>query len=744
MTIIYQFKWLLLILILLTITACGESGNGNDNNTDTQPDPFSFNPQESAPLNSVTTSNPITVSGVNTRSPIRISGGEYAVNGGEYANTNGFVVSGDTIEVRQTSSAEFLTITRTILTIGEVSATFAVTTIAADTTPNPFHFIERKDAAPDTLYESNTITVSGINAPAPINIVGGEYAINGGIYTTVAGTVSNGQTVSVRQTSSSSPSNTTDTVLTIGGISDTFNVTTSNTEIPLDVGRAGDIDGVKVWQLPDAPNGDKPDQSWLAVGSDINGEIYISGHDHISNSMLYRLHQADGVLRWIGDARTASEAADNWEFGETAEKFHTRPTYHNGKVYVATLDKSSMDSAYLGTRGFHWYSYDKIDNKFDDLSASEPGGVGAEQIQLVTIQKDEKNNLLYGMSIPENKLVRYDITLGQTTVLGKPVEWEKSSHPSMSGWNGFFYSTRFMWVDSRGRVYITGGSSRNQWNQGEPASTFDHVWYYDPATGFGELTDFELQGPNAMEVGQWDRAREVLYTSDDQGNIYRFVDADASWSFVGQPDFSAIPFGTPKTWVFQLSADAEKIYIGLSDVSYPNAIWEFNIATGQTTELTKLSALDAEASTQDFITGYDSWDNNGSFYVSDFTMYNGVNVYMLGIDPVRIKAEQDSSFELVEVASQNTGAGVTVSRSGSVSKALEVLYDVRLFDAQGVRLDTILGETTVTAGQMKIELTIASLGLPSANTFDYAEFVLIADGNDYVLADNHKLVLETP
>lgn len=721
--------------------ACG--GN-DDNNTDTQPDPFSFSPQDNAPINSVLTSNTITVSGINTRSTIRISGGEYAINGGNYADTNGFVVSGDTIEVRQTSSPEFLTTTRTILTIGEINATFAVTTIAADTSPNPFYFIERNNADPDTLYESNTITVSGVNAPTPINILGGEYAIDGGTYTTVAGTITNGQTVLVRQTSSSAPSDTTDTVLTIGDISDTFSVTTSNTDIPFAVGRAGNIDGVKVWQLPDAPNGDKPDQSWLAVGSDISGEIYISGHDHISNSMLYRLHQADGVLRWVGDAQTASEAADNWEAGETAEKFHTRPTFHNGQVYVATLDKSSMDSAYLNTRGFHWYSYDKTDNEFYDLSASETGGVGAEQIQLVAIQKDEKNNLLYGMSIPENKLVRYDIALGKTTVLGKPVEWEKSSHPSLSGWNGFFYSNRFMWVDSRGRVYISGGSSRNQWNQGEPASTFDHVWYYDPVTGFGELTDFELQGPNAMEVGQWDRAREVLYTSDDQGNIYRFVDADASWSFIGQPDFSVIPFGIPKTWVFQLSADAEKIYIGLSDVSYPNAIWEFDIATGQTTELAKISELDGEASTQDFITGYDSWDNNGGFYLSDFTMYNGVNVFMLGIDPVRVKAEQDSSFELVEVTAQNTGAGVTVSRSGSVSNALEVLYDVRLFDAQGVRLDTILGETTVTAGQMYIELTIASLGLPSANTFDYAEFVLIGDGNNYILADNHKLVLETP
>ena len=173
-----------------------------------------------------------------------------------------------------------------------------------------------------------------------------------------------------------------------------------------------------------------------------------------------------------------------------------------------------------------------------------------------------------------------------------------------------------MWVDSRGRVYMTGGSSRPQWHKGESASTFDHVWYYDPVTGFGELQDFPLQGPNAMEVGQWDRTGEILYTADDQGNIYRFTDATASWSFVGRPNFSCIGKGVPKTWVFQLSADAEKIYIGVSDVSYPNSIWEFDIASGITTQLAKLSELDTIASTQAFITGYDSWDANGSFYIS--------------------------------------------------------------------------------------------------------------------------------
>ena len=159
-----------------------------------------------------------------------------------------------------------------------------------------------------------------------------------------------------------------------------------------------------------------------------------------------------------------------------------------------------MNNGFLNTRGFHWYDYSRSENTFTDLSASEPNGVGAQTLQLATIQVDPVNNLLYGMSIPENKLVRYDIEQGQTTVLGKPNAWGSN----------YFYTNRFMWVDSRGRVYISGGSTRGQWNQGEPANVFDHIWYYDPATGFGELPQFALQGANSMEVGQWDRTRENL------------------------------------------------------------------------------------------------------------------------------------------------------------------------------------------------------------------------------------------
>ena len=498
----------------------------------------------------------------------------------------------------------------------------------------------------------------------------------------------------------------------------------SDDSVPFDIPSQGLIDGASIWQLPNSPDGDRPDQSWLAVGSDADGEIYISGHDHSQNSMMYRLFQEDQTLRYIGDARTASQAVNNWENGETAEKFHTRPIHHNGQVYVATLDSSSMNNSYLNTRGFHWYGYEIGSEVFSDLSAAELNGVGGDHLQIVTIQKDPINNLLYGMTIPENKLVQYDIETGQTTVLGKP-----------SAWQGFFYSNRYMWLDSRGRVYISGGSSRNQWYQGESSSIFDHIWFYDPNTGFGELQNFALQGPNAMEVGQWERTNERLYVSDDQGHIYRFTDANSSWEFLGRPAFSS----SLKTWVFQLSADEEKIYIGLSDGNQPNAIYEYDIVSGTSFELLKISDLDNQAAIEDFITGYDSWDSQGSFYISNFSMYDGDNSFMLGINPVRIKVAKGILPELVQVTAQAGNNVITLSRTGQTTGSLEVLYAIKGYDSDDNLVAQTFGIVTISAGQTSVAVNPESLVKPESNLIVKRNFNVIPDGNDYVTGDQREV-----
>ena len=103
---------------------------------------------------------------------------------------------------------------------------------SSETTPHAFTFIDQTGMPLSTVIVSNPITVTGIDVAAAVSITDGDYAISTnsgstwGSWTSTAGTVSLNNQVKVRQTSSASYFTKTDAVLTIGGVSDTFSVTT--------------------------------------------------------------------------------------------------------------------------------------------------------------------------------------------------------------------------------------------------------------------------------------------------------------------------------------------------------------------------------------------------------------------------------------------------------------------------------------------------------------------------------------
>ncbi|MFC6755364.1 hypothetical protein, partial [Halorubrum tibetense] len=94
-----------------------------------------------------------------------------------------------------------------------------------DTTPNAFNFTALADAALNTAYESEAFTLAGINAETSISISGGEYAVNGGNFSTSAGKVNNGDSIVVRVTSSSEHNTASSATLTIGDVNASFSVT---------------------------------------------------------------------------------------------------------------------------------------------------------------------------------------------------------------------------------------------------------------------------------------------------------------------------------------------------------------------------------------------------------------------------------------------------------------------------------------------------------------------------------------
>lgn len=108
-----------------------------------------------------------------------------------------------------------------------------------DTTPSAFHFTDQSTTPLSSLIESNEITVSGINATSNITVSGGEYSINNGIYTDGDGIIENGDKVKVRHTSSANYATETNTILSIGGITDTFTSTTLFQSPILNISKTG-------------------------------------------------------------------------------------------------------------------------------------------------------------------------------------------------------------------------------------------------------------------------------------------------------------------------------------------------------------------------------------------------------------------------------------------------------------------------------------------------------------------------
>jgi hypothetical protein len=111
-----------------------------------------------------------------------------------------------------------------------MKVTFGGVLTQLDDVPDQFTFIDQTDVLVATVITSAQIQVLGMDsaATAAISVDVGEYQINGGVWTAVAGTVSVTDFVAVRHTSSAIISTATNQTLTINGIQDTFTSTTSS------------------------------------------------------------------------------------------------------------------------------------------------------------------------------------------------------------------------------------------------------------------------------------------------------------------------------------------------------------------------------------------------------------------------------------------------------------------------------------------------------------------------------------
>lgn len=100
-------------------------------NLDTTPDAFSFAARTGVDRNTVVTSEPITLRGINAPTTVTVSGGEYSVGcTTDYTTGASTIIEGQIICARHVSSTLGTTQTTTTVSVGGVSGTFSSTTAA--------------------------------------------------------------------------------------------------------------------------------------------------------------------------------------------------------------------------------------------------------------------------------------------------------------------------------------------------------------------------------------------------------------------------------------------------------------------------------------------------------------------------------------------------------------------------------------------------------------------------------------
>lgn len=371
--------------LIVLLTACGGGGGKGATEPDTTPNTFTLTAITGAAVNTDVTSAAVTIAGINGAAPISITGGSYSINDAAFITTASTVSSGQSVKVKVATSVTTNTPKTATLTIGGVSGTFTVTTVA-DTTPTDFTFIAVTGAALSSVNTSNAITVGSIDIPVAISISGGEYRIDNGAFTNAPGTVGPNQTVNVKLTASDHDNTPVSAVLTIGGVTGTYTVTT-----------------LKDTAAPTAQILFPPSVSMTEANTIIVRGTAQDDHSTIKNVKVNGVlaTSTDGFANWQATVPLTS-ATDNNLIVSTED--NATETNSAANVAQVMIRQAPITSA-----------FPDADNQFDDLR------------EMVIDRFDGRNRLLVADNTSIIKSV--DLTTGKRTLFGN---YDSAGSPSIS------------------------------------------------------------------------------------------------------------------------------------------------------------------------------------------------------------------------------------------------------------------------------------------------------------------------
>ncbi|MFW5452137.1 S8 family peptidase [Thioalkalivibrio sulfidiphilus] len=193
--------------------------------------PFYFGTALMEEESSIVTSGSVEMNITGDPLPIRVQGGEYSLDGcdGHFTTADGTVSNEDVLCLRHTASSLPDHPAATLVTVGNYRTAFVSMTGSADTDPDPLiDFLPRTGVDPAVWIVSEPVTITGIDAPARVSVVGGQYSlgcVTAG-YTTELGYVAPDGEICVRHRSAATGETSTVTTLTVGSQSAVLTSTT--------------------------------------------------------------------------------------------------------------------------------------------------------------------------------------------------------------------------------------------------------------------------------------------------------------------------------------------------------------------------------------------------------------------------------------------------------------------------------------------------------------------------------------
>lgn len=174
----------------------------------------------------------------------------------------------------------------------------------ADTTPTAFSFVDQTDKALSTVYASANVTLAGLDGWAQISVSGGNYSINGAAWTSSAGNVTNGDQIQGQVLSSANANTAANCTVTVGGVADTFTVTTYDTTL---LAHFNGLDGNTTF----TDSGDSPSCPHTLTAA---GDAQLDTDQSKFGSSASLLLDGNGDYVTITDAADLDPGGGNWTF----------------------------------------------------------------------------------------------------------------------------------------------------------------------------------------------------------------------------------------------------------------------------------------------------------------------------------------------------------------------------------------------------------------------------------------------